>query len=1090
MKKGSFVKVKNRNWGIGKLISWSGHNSRAKVGFFVSLAKPPIEKIVSLENIEPVDLSLNTRAYVKDSGGKWFIGRIQALKGDKYKIDLPDRMFSWIPSTYIHFHVRCIMPIDDPMEILTIKGYETAAYHTFRSEFLKCLIRQRGGSRGMPGLLSSRIHLYPHQVEVARRVLEDPVQRYLLADEVGLGKTIEAGIVLRQYLLDYPRGEALLIVPSHLIGQWKEELEGKHLTCGNQERVHIVSLKQLEDISEEKQYDFLVVDEAQHVAAKAFSPDALQKSEFEKISQLANDAGRLLLLSATPVLNNERDFLGMLHLLDPTNYRLEDLDQFRTKVSKRQDLGRLLLSFKEGKHKVAIKIGLKKLKTLFPGDDLLSEMLLKLEEIINWEDYDQDLCNKTIREIRIHLSETYRLHRRMLRNRRESVARHLNIARFEEDRSSLNIHYKEDPLCKDLQELLEEWRDSAKSFLLSLEEEDRVARKQDLINVFRTLWEGTGTWPGTLQMMVQVRQHQCKEDAKRRLGEKDYVLLRDTPYFPGEQEILDHMAKALSFSPGGSVRLDLVMELVKKYIATKNIRKKCVVFTSHTPSALKLERVLSKYFSENAVAFHLAISKPELQQKNLDKFYHQNRCHIMVCDASAEEGLNLQYAEMIIHFDFPCSPNAIEQRIGRVDRIGRKKPLITNIIVGAGEDYCLHKAWFQLLHRGFKIFQESIASLQFYVDEKLEDIIWTTFLQGAPGLHSLISIVAQGIEEEQIKISEQLVLDEIDIMDARTQSFLDKLKEMEDNWSEILDSCHKWITYALMFKNMEGQAIDPVKYKSSSRTLIPADRLQDMEESLIAKGTYNRNTAVANPSYAFYRIGEPFIDQLYAYLLWDDRGKTFAYWRCHPYWDAAEGKEWFGFRFDYIIEGDIRYARELVSRKEEGTGSLQALLRQLDSYFPPFMVTLNLNQKLQEETCKNVLKILDTPFRKPLPNCFNLVKENMYFIDELVSESKWKGYCLQARKISEEILRGKPEFYNTRKDALEYAVVSFKHRLAQLKLRSVQGHGGEMIGRDVNLKLETDLCKALLLGMKKPKITLDSVGFIVISGRNPLEQRG
>src|SRR5947209_2275548 len=82
------------------------------------------------------------------------------------------------------------------------------------------LLRQRAASRGMSGLLSSRIELHSHQVEVIRRVLEDPVQRYLLADEVGLGKTIEAGAILRQYLIDDPSGQALVIVPPLLAQQW------------------------------------------------------------------------------------------------------------------------------------------------------------------------------------------------------------------------------------------------------------------------------------------------------------------------------------------------------------------------------------------------------------------------------------------------------------------------------------------------------------------------------------------------------------------------------------------------------------------------------------------------------------------------------------------------------------------------------------------------------------------------------------------------------------------------------------------------------------------------------------------------------
>ena len=81
----------------------------------------------------------------------------------------------------------------------------------------------------MHGVISSVIDLYNHQIEVVRRVLEDPKQRYLLADEVGLGKTIEAGIIIRQYLLDHPEGHVVVITPPLLRRQWMSELRQKFL---------------------------------------------------------------------------------------------------------------------------------------------------------------------------------------------------------------------------------------------------------------------------------------------------------------------------------------------------------------------------------------------------------------------------------------------------------------------------------------------------------------------------------------------------------------------------------------------------------------------------------------------------------------------------------------------------------------------------------------------------------------------------------------------------------------------------------------------------------------------------------------------
>ncbi len=97
----------------------------------------------------------------------------------------------------------------------------------------------------------------------------------------------------------------------------------------------------------EEDLDFLIVDEAHHIAGMAASSDRSKQQCFQALKKLAHQAKRLLLLSATPVLNHERDFLAMLHLLEPTTYRLEDLEGFPQRVQKRQEIGRILLSFRE-----------------------------------------------------------------------------------------------------------------------------------------------------------------------------------------------------------------------------------------------------------------------------------------------------------------------------------------------------------------------------------------------------------------------------------------------------------------------------------------------------------------------------------------------------------------------------------------------------------------------------------------------------------------------------------------------------------------------------------------------------------------------
>src|SRR5262249_11465526 len=137
-----------------------------------------------------------------------------------------------------------------------------------RQRFLACAIEQRAVSRGLTGLLSSRVDLLPHQVEVARRVLEDPIQRYLLADEVGLGKTIEAGFIIRQSFLDDPDASVLVIVPPLLKDQWTEELDQK-FDLITQPRLMLIGSDELYRLAPGASFDLVVIDEAQHVAELA-----------------------------------------------------------------------------------------------------------------------------------------------------------------------------------------------------------------------------------------------------------------------------------------------------------------------------------------------------------------------------------------------------------------------------------------------------------------------------------------------------------------------------------------------------------------------------------------------------------------------------------------------------------------------------------------------------------------------------------------------------------------------------------------------------------------------------------------------------
>jgi ATP-dependent helicase HepA len=230
LKQNDFVRILSPEfdiWGIGKVTGYE--NEIAKVSFFDSPVSGPHVVETPISTIRPVSVPPQTRAYWFDVGQNvWRVGRVMYHEGGEVDIRFPNQRDLFIPEADVF--VRWDVPLADPTGHLASKINETPLFSDARSKYVQALAAQRSATMGMPGLSSSIIDLEPHQIEVVKRVLQDPVQRYLLADEVGLGKTIEAGVLIRQYVLDDPTGHrVVIIVPPALVTQWRDELSRRFL---------------------------------------------------------------------------------------------------------------------------------------------------------------------------------------------------------------------------------------------------------------------------------------------------------------------------------------------------------------------------------------------------------------------------------------------------------------------------------------------------------------------------------------------------------------------------------------------------------------------------------------------------------------------------------------------------------------------------------------------------------------------------------------------------------------------------------------------------------------------------------------------
>lgn len=1068
---GSLVKVVTNDLGPAKLVGYSG--DMVEVEYFYSVARR--ERVqVAASSVVPVRLEQKTRVYMYSQLHEgWLIGRIDRWIDSRYEVHMPNRGLLYKEESEIY--VRCYCPIDDPAELLAAKAFETPFFHRRRSQLVHWLIEQRAVSRGMSGLLSANVHLLAHQVEVVRRVLEDPIQRYLLADEVGLGKTIEAGAILRQFLLDETQGDALVVVPGFLLEQWRTELFGK-LSLGNfKNRIHLMALEQVERDVKKINYRFVIFDEAHHVAALAAKNRSSEQARFQVCCRLAHGAEHLLLLSATPVLNNEQDFLGMLHLLDPATYKLNDLEAFRVRVQRRQEIGRMLLAFRENLDPFVLARTSRKLKEVFADDALLQQ---KLTPLLTGQ-IEGEEQNRIVRSVHSHIAETYRLHRRMLRNRRESLA-DLLPPRFdrEQRRRNFQVEYDLDERPGELIVLLEQW-------CLGVVAELDGGSLAPWLEIFTVLVCATGTWLAVLNAVLDARSTKrvCPQLAAE-FGQHVAQSLAEIPLFDGEEAILAAMQQVIACESEMGDRFEHLRQVIERNRRRNGLTlppPKMVVFTGFKVTGIELVTRLRQAFGEKVIASHLASDERLAVERSLETFRCRPECCVLVCDPSGEEGRNLQFADILVHFDLPWSPNRLEQRIGRLDRIGRR--LAVQSVVFPGAESSLNAAWFELMRDGFGVFERSIASLQFYVDEKLP-ILAAGLLHEGIQVCSQIGKIREEIAVEQVRIQEQNALDEIDVLDQQASDYFNQLCTHDANHLAMRKSIDGWLQEALKFGAWEVDTPVPdiLRYGRNSRTLVPNDDIHRYFAPFLEKEvSFSRDSVQQKPGTQLLRAGHGLIDALSRHIRLDDRGQAFALWRLESSRDPDESNDWTGFRFDFVVETDLEGVRQVLLVHALADSGLKAVKRLADSLFPPHVETLFIDSHLQIVEDRQFLKVLQAPAVKGRDT--NLT-QHRHLIDTYISADAWPQLCIQAKQAAQIQLQATLAYRERSERATALARHTLDNRLTLLRLR-LERQPEIQQALLAELRTEEAVADLLVMGIESPRLTLDSTGFFVVSGRLP-----
>jgi ATP-dependent helicase HepA len=1057
-----------REWGIGKLIGRSTEMTKVEYFHHPGLDGRTV-RVLPTASIRPRKLEVQTRVFFRRNG-RWQAGQVMDLREDNVEIQCGRRPKALIPLADVY--VRCDRPLNDPVPFLAAGLSEPHRLSSLRHRFLQEAVLQRVEGAGLEGLLSSCVELLPHQMNVVRQVLTDPVQRYLLADEVGLGKTIEAAAIIRQYVIDDPAGHRVAVVaPEALVSQWRDEL-ARRFHVGPpflDESVRVVHAhdEELEEALEEAR--MVVVDEAHHIVSRG-PQGQTSRRQLEIIRKACCNAEALLLLSATPAIADEDSFFELMQLIDPEVYLASEREAFHQRIAHRQELAQIIAGFEPALMGFLVEDG-KRLQQMFPEDARLAELLETLAPVAREaEDPEQPELVEAVQAVRQHLSETYRLHRRILRNRRKNVDDLLTPLRSGAQRIVFA-----DPTAGHVARQLENWRID-------------VAEQSETDTVLCELY---AEW---VRLLLEAPA-MLTSAVRRRLE-----AVRDAA--PPEVKPLERLLQHLDAWDPLELRVRALLDAVEKHFSQ---RCKLVVFCSGTATADRCFQALSARHGQAVVRHEAQTGSDPDQQVQWLRFMRSPDCWMLVCDARAEEGLNLQGGrKAVVHVDLPLAPNRIEQRLGRVDRFGSGDPIRSLVLTCADTDP--ERVWTDCVIDGFGVMEHSISSLQYLVDAEMESL---RRAMGTAGLSAVANLTARlggesgDIRRELRRIDQQ---DALEALQSEESESFESLDEADSNWRRVRDAIEPWVQHGLHFTRTVDNDGPPgvdevVRYRHTGPgtrgTVVPSGRFRadflgaiDTEvknasasRPVTHRYAYRRQTAVNRHTHLM-RTGDPLFAGLLRLACTDDRGHADAVWRHREGYAAQTGgtADVF-FRCDILVEANLDPAMEMFPDDALSFTRRRALGRRLDLVLAPQYLTVWLDRVLQPvapafaaqwlENVDDGDTDLDATHWQRL-HMSSGVNDALLAWEDLVAQV---ATAALSRVADDKALRQCSAAAGKRLRVQNTAhQARLESRLASLRGREQQLEQGR-------LAFERLLGQALQQGVERPQLRLDAIGAMFLSSR-------
>ncbi len=594
--------------------------------------------------------------------------------------------------------------------------------------YLKQLAHQLPLANSGGELSNSRTDLLPHQILLTHDVVARQHRRLLIADEVGLGKTIETGMIVRELLSRNEAQRILIICPAGLIENWQGELRdgfrlhfdvlGRDFTDANPtvwETHHRViasidTLKQsrrLERLKGVLRWDVLVFDEAHHLSRTRYGRRVHVTQNYRLADALRTHTRDVLFLSATPHQGDAYQFWSLIQLLDDGLFEDEE-----ALLNHRGLLNRVMV--RRTKREVTDAVG----DPIFMRRQVTTQAFVmaarerrfydRLTEYLR-EGYDaaglgQDRTTTQQRAVGFVMTTFQKIMSSSPRAIRQSLRRRMVVLLLRELMGLERQVARQGArprLATHIVELQDELRRLAVAILDLPQSASRDAEADAYVS----------------RMKQQLARRQDREVTSWAL---DGDEAGDEEVLFADSDIPDEAAKVrdlIGLVPEGTDRkFDTLVRAIEQ-LRRENPAEKFVIFSQYLETIFYLREELGRLYSPDKIA---VIRGGPLEDKiaAVEAFWEPDGAQFLLSTSAGGEGINLQVGHILFNYDLPWNPMAVEQRIGRIHRYGQRDTVqVYNLVA---ED-SVEERIYALLEQKLREIAQAIGKVDPVTGEVVED---------------------------------------------------------------------------------------------------------------------------------------------------------------------------------------------------------------------------------------------------------------------------------------------------------------------------------------------------------------------------------